>query len=105
MYSRVTQLEIDTVRIAIDEAVELFRREVVPALQQQEGYEGVLVLTTPEGRGTIISFWASEEAAEASGETGFYPETIARYVTLFRAPPGRERYAVAYSDVPALLRD
>jgi hypothetical protein len=40
VYSRVTQLEIDTVRVGADEAVELFRDEVAPLLREQEGYEG-----------------------------------------------------------------
>lgn len=99
MFSRVTQLEIDTVRISVGDAVELFRHEVLPGLREQEGYEGALVLATPEGKGLLLSFWETAEAAEATGDGGSYNETLAQYVMLFRSPPGRERYEVALSDL------
>ena len=102
MYSRVTLLEIDTMRVGVGEALELFKDEVLPALREQEGFEGIYVLATPDGQGMLMSLWATEEAADASGETGFYAETLARWVTLFRSPPGRERYEVLLAQAPAL---
>lgn len=99
MFSRVTLCEIDTLRTDVAAAVELFRAEVLPELREQPGYAGVLVLTTPEGRGMIMSLWATEEHA-ASG--AFYPAALERHMALFRSPPGRERYEVALIEVPAL---
>jgi hypothetical protein len=104
MYARVTQLEIDTMRATVSAAVALFEREVLPELQAQEGYRGVHVLVTPEGQATLVSFWETEEQADASARPGFYTETLARYVTLFAAPPGRDHYEVVLSDLPALDR-
>jgi heme-degrading monooxygenase HmoA len=100
MYSRVTLLEVDTVRTSTAEALELFTEDVLPALQEQDGYEGVLVLTTPEGKGMIVSFWESEEAAEAAA--AFARGAVERHMTLFRAPPGREQYEVAFADLPVV---
>ncbi len=100
MFARLTQLEIDTLRIDTDSAVQVFRSEVLPELRQQPGYAGVLVLATPEGLGAIVSFWDSAEHAEASGSTGFYAEVLERYVTIFRSPPGRGRYEVALAELP-----
>ena len=100
MYARVTLLEIDTLRVGMDAALAMYRDEVLPALRAQPGYEGVMVLTTPEGKGVLLSFWETAEAAEAGGTTGFYPEVLERYMTLFRSPPGRERYEVAFSELP-----
>ena len=40
MIARVTIAEIDPVRMSIDEAVELFRESVVPALHEQAGLRG-----------------------------------------------------------------
>jgi heme-degrading monooxygenase HmoA len=100
MYARVTQLEIDTMRASVEAAVARFELEVLPDLRAQDGYRGVNVLVTPEGQATLVSFWDTEEQADASGSTGFYAETLARYVTLFAAPPGRERYEVLVADVP-----
>lgn len=97
MYSRVTQLEIDTLRSGVDEAVAIFRERVAPLLREQDGYEGAYVLVTPEGKALLITFW---ETAEAAAATPFYGEQMAQYVTLFKSPPGRERYEVAYADAP-----
>lgn len=98
MYSRVTLLEVDTMRVTIDEAVELFRAVVLPRLRELEGFEGVYVLATPEGKGLLMSLWESEEAAQAS--TAFAAEELERYVTLFTSPPGREQYEVVVAETP-----
>ena len=104
MFARVTQLEIDTTRASVAGAVALFEREVLPELQAQDGYRGVYVLTTPEGQAALVSFWDTAAQADATARRGFYAETLERYVTLFAAPPGRERYEVVLADAPALDR-
>jgi hypothetical protein len=101
MYSRVTLLEIDTLRTAVDDAVERFRDEVLPFARELPGFEGVAVLVTPEGKGMIISFWESEQAVTASA--GFAAGAIEQFVTLYRAPPGREHYRVAFAELPEVL--
>lgn len=100
MYARVTLLEIDTIRMDMSDAVRMYKSEVMPELREQPGYDGALVLTTPEGKGLLVTFWASKEEAEAGGDTGFYPATLERYMTLFRSAPGRERYEVALAELP-----
>jgi heme-degrading monooxygenase HmoA len=102
MYARVTLLEIDTLRIDVSVAVDLFRETVLPRLRELDGYEGVYVLTTPEGRALLMTLWSSEEAAEAHAKTGFYAEQLEQFMTLFRSPPGRDRYEVTIVDTPAL---
>jgi heme-degrading monooxygenase HmoA len=104
MHARLTLLEIDTVRGTVAAAVDLFEREVLPELRAQPGYRGVFVLTTPEGKAALVSLWDTEEQADAGAPTGFYADTLERYVTLFAAPPGRERYEVLVADVPDLDR-
>jgi hypothetical protein len=101
VYSRVTLIEIDTIRVDMESAVELFEERVLPQLREQSGYEGVYVLTTPEGKALIMSLWETEE--DAAGDHGrFYDEQLEQYMTLFREAPGRERYQVALADAPAL---
>ena len=97
MYARVTLVEIDTLRIGVADAVATFDREVLPHLRGQAGYRGALVLATPEGRGIILTLWDTE--GDASPGAG-YAETLERYMTIFRAPPGREGYEVALADLP-----
>lgn len=98
MYARSTLLEIDTVRISLDDAVALFAAETLPALRNQAGYRGILVLSTEEGKGVLVTLWDSEAAAE--GETEFYEAEVAKYLTLFASPPGREAYRVELVDGP-----
>jgi len=104
MIARVTLAEIDAVRMSVDQAVTLFRESVVPALREQEGYEGVYVLLSDEGKVLALTFWDSEEAAEAgiAGGRSFYAEQIEKFVTLYRSPPGREEYNVVLADAPAV---
>ena len=89
MYARVTQLEIDPVRIDVHRAVELYRQEVVPALVEQDGFAGVIAMATPEGKGVVVTFWNTEEQADASQEGGFYADVLSRFVTFFRASHSR----------------
>jgi hypothetical protein len=100
MFSRVTQLEIDTLRIDIDDAIAMYRDDVVPLLEEQPGYKGAYVFANDGGSAVLITFWDSEEAA---AENVFYSATLARYLTLFRAPPGRESYEVKFADAPSVL--
>jgi heme-degrading monooxygenase HmoA len=101
MVARVTLAEVDTVRVPLDEAIELYERSVIPALHEQEGYEGVYVLATPEGKALVLSFWEDEEAAAAGVASGFYAEQLEKFVTFFRTPPGREIYDVVVAEAPA----
>ncbi|HEX2505228.1 MAG TPA: hypothetical protein VHK22_03380 [Gaiellaceae bacterium] len=98
MYSRVTLLEIDTMRINVGDAVELFEAEVLPRMRDEKGFEGVLALATPEGKGMLVSFWDTQEQAEDA--SGFATGELERFVALFRAPPGRECYQVVHRELP-----
>lgn len=102
MVARVTLAEFDTVRMSTDAAVELYRESVVPELQRQPGYSGVYVLANPQGKLLTMTFWESDEAAEAGIASGYYAAQVEKFVTYFRAPPGRETYDVAIAEVPAL---
>lgn len=103
MVARVTLAELDVVRMRRENAIELFKESVVPALREQDGYQGVYVLLSPEGKVLAITFWESEEAAEAgiAGGRSFYAQQIEKFVTLYRSPPGREHYEVVVADAPA----
>jgi hypothetical protein len=99
MFARVTLLEIDTTRMDVDDAIELFRERVLPELREEPGFEGVYVLTTPEGRALLMTLWATSHAAEPNG---LYTRRLADFALLFRAPPGREQYQVSLAEAAAL---
>jgi hypothetical protein len=100
MYSRVTLLEIDTLRTTVEDAVELFEERVLPLLREQGGYEGVVVLANPDGQAMLVSVWETEDAAAASA--GFATGLLDEFVTLFRSPPGREQYEVRFAEMPGV---
>jgi heme-degrading monooxygenase HmoA len=100
VYARTTLLEIDTLRVPLDEALHQFEAAVLPQLQEQPGFRGLYALTTPAGRAMLITFWDTVEEADAGTDTGWYPETLAEYTTLFRSPPGRETYEVRVAVPP-----
>src|ERR1700693_3328750 len=105
MYARLTLLKIDTVRTSMAVALDGFEREIAPRLRAQPGYQGVFVLTTPDGKGALLSLWDTEaQAAVEADEQPFYAEALGRFATLSRSPPGRERYEVAYADQPVRAR-
>ena len=100
MYSRVTLLEIDTLRTTIPAAVELFEEQVLPGLREQGGYEGVVVLANEDGKAMLVSVWEDEHAAAASA--GFATGALEEFVTMFRSPPGREGYDVVLAEMPGV---
>jgi heme-degrading monooxygenase HmoA len=103
MFARVTLFEIDTLRISLDAAQEQFERSIVPAARQRKGYRGIYVMCTPEGKGLIMSLWDSKEAAQAGVESGYYDEQVAKFVTVYRTPPGREHYEVVLADITGAI--
>jgi hypothetical protein len=95
VYARTTLLEIDTLRLDIDEALAQFEASVLPRLSEQAGFQGLYALTTPDGRAMLISFWDTPAQADANGDAGsWYPDVLAEFTTMFRSPPGREHYEV-----------
>jgi hypothetical protein len=72
MFARVTQFEIDTLRISLDEALQRFQEMILPEVRKVPGYRGVFVMRTPEGKGVVVSLWATAEAAQTGVESGYY---------------------------------
>ena len=105
MYARVTLLEFDAVRFDVTETLERFTELVLPELRAQPGYEGVHVLANDDANGLVITFWASQEDADAAVASGFWSAQVGQFVTLFAAPPGREGYDVVFSEAPVLTPD
>src|SRR5919201_690899 len=105
MVARATVAEIDAVRMSVGQAVELFEESVVPALREQEGYEGAYVLLSDEGKALVLTFWETGEAAEAglAGVRSFYDLQVEKFVTIFRSPPGRELFGIPVGTLAVLL--
>src|SRR5689334_10571438 len=103
VYARQTLLEIDTLRVSVDDALAQFEHDVVPRLKEQPGFDGVYAMTTPDGKAMVLTFWETEAQADSNGGTGWYTAVLAEFTTIFRSPPGRERYEVRVAVPPAVL--
>jgi heme-degrading monooxygenase HmoA len=102
MVARVTVAEIDSVRQDPRHAIERFESALVPALQEQDGYEGCYVLLSDQGKVLVVTFWSSEETARATRESGFYQSQVDKLAdfVVYRSDPGREAYEVVVHDTP-----
>jgi|SRR5215207_30570 len=67
MYARISTLEGSPVHI--DEGLREVRENVLPQLQQQDGFKGMAALADRQtGKVLGVTFWESEEALRASEE-------------------------------------
>ena len=104
MVARVTLFEMDLTNVAVEQALDRYKALVLPDLRVQAGYEGVYVLLNPQGKGLLMTLWDTEEAADAGIKSGYYERQVAKLITLFKEPPGREHYEVMYSELPQRLK-
>jgi hypothetical protein len=102
VYARTTLLEIDTMRVSVNDALATFESTVMPRLREQPGFLGVYAMSTPEGRAMLISFWETAEEADAGAESGWYSDVLQEFVTMFRSSPGREHYEVRIAVPPVM---
>lgn len=102
MVVRATEAEIDVVRKSPDDAIAMFEDSVLPALREQDGYEGCYVLLSEEGKMLVLSFWESRQAARETRQSGFYEQQVAKFtdLVLYRQQPGREMYDVVVAEAP-----
>lgn len=78
------------------EAVRTYVGSVIPALREERGFRGVLVLTDPEtDEGHIIGLWETKDDAEALESSGKYREHVAKLSGVFAEPPVRKVYEVS----------
>ena len=67
MHARVTTLEAPSDKI--DDATRHVREQVLPQLQQMDGFKGFVVLSDRQsGKVRAVAFWESEEALRATEE-------------------------------------
>lgn len=105
MQARVTLFEIDTLRINLADALELFKERVLPRLRAQPGCEGVMAMRTPEGKGMLLSFWSSAESADEGLRSGFYDEQVAEFTMFLRQPPDRQHYEVVLQELGPAFKE
>jgi heme-degrading monooxygenase HmoA len=99
MHARVTTMEGTSERL--DDGLRQIREDVVPQLQQQDGFKGFVVFDNRQS-GKLIGFslWESEQAMQASEDVGDRTRTESAGV-MDDTITGVERYEVALFEVPS----
>ena len=87
MFARVTTTQFSPYRM--DEAIHLVRERVLPAVQQETGFKGYLMLVDRStGKGITITLWEEEADREVTGpSSSYYREAIGHVVPLLEAAP------------------
>ena len=92
MHARIVTVRVQAGKL--DEAVRIARDSVLPAAQQQPGFQGGFVLTDAVTNRLVgITLWESEAALVAS-ETGYFDNHLAKATRLFDEPSLVGRYEV-----------
>jgi heme-degrading monooxygenase HmoA len=99
VYARISTLEGPPEHI--DEELRQVRENILPQIQQQEGFKGMVALADRQTGKTLgITFWESEEALEASEEAaGRLRQDSAEAMSDTIAAV--ERYEVGLFEVPS----
>ena len=94
MFARITIVQMKEDKV--DEAINIYKDNVVPVSKTQKGYKGSYLLTDRDtGKGMSITIWDTEEDAVANEQSGYYQEQVSRFKDVFKAPPVREGYEVS----------
>jgi heme-degrading monooxygenase HmoA len=94
MYARVITVQIQPSKV--DEAIRIYQDSVVPAAKQQKGFKSIWLLTDRKsGKGISFGLWDTEADMIASESSGYLSEQLAKFGSLFTAPPITERFEVS----------
>jgi heme-degrading monooxygenase HmoA len=97
MIARVTTFQFKSDRM--DEALDIFKKSIVPAAKSQKGYKGLnFFMNRKIGSAVAIAFWETEEDAIANEQSHYYQEQLVKLMHLYAKPPTRERYEVVFQD-------
>lgn len=92
MYARniTTQASPDR----LDEVIQLWRESVGQSAKQQKGFKkAYLLVDRSTGKSRVVGLWETEADLQASAE--WNQEQVAKFASLFTAPPIVEQYEVA----------
>lgn len=88
---------------AIDEVKRIFREEIVPAAQSQQGNKGVLLLEPVDKADDFVSVfrWRAKADADAYQSTDLYKNTSDKLAHLFSEEPVLRSYEAEDAPVQA----
>ena len=104
MQARVTLFEIDTLRISLADALEVFKERVLPRLREQPDAKASWPLRRRKAKACCSPSGTSAEAADEAVNSGFYDEQVGEFTMFLRQPAGREHYEVVFQEMNSAFR-
>ncbi len=100
MFARVSTIQAGTDRI--DEGIGTIRNEIIPAVRQLSGFQGVISLVDRgSGKGITLTLWETEEDLRASEQQADQLRSQAAQSLGATQPAQVDRYEVALYEVEA----
>ncbi len=94
MYARVILGIIQSDKT--DQAVEIFKNNIVPAAKEQKGFKGANLYTDNQtGKFISITLWETEDDIVSGDSSGYLQEQLGKVAVLFASPPKVEKYTVS----------
>jgi quinol monooxygenase YgiN len=94
MYARIITAQVQ--HNQLDQARRLYREALLPAAQQQFGFDGGwLLLDRNTGKSLMILLWASEAALKGGEASPGFKQPLAKLAACFIGTPLREAYEVS----------
>jgi heme-degrading monooxygenase HmoA len=79
----------------LNEAVQVYRDEVLPVARQQRGFKAAYLLVDEEsGKYQSITLWDTESAMREGTETGYLRSQLAKIAATFDGPATVDYYKV-----------
>lgn len=93
MHVRITTLGVSPENIPRVET--LMRQSVLPAAQRQDGFQAMIVSSSPKDRKmVVITLWETEEHMLRSRESEYFQEQLSRVIALLDVPPETDHMQV-----------
>jgi heme-degrading monooxygenase HmoA len=94
MYARVLVAQVQPDKS--EELIQTVRDSVLPAVEQEVGFKGLLLLNNTEtGEGISITLWDTPVDLKASETSGYLQEQLAKVAPFLVKPPAQGVYEVS----------
>jgi heme-degrading monooxygenase HmoA len=94
MYARVTTARYQNAE-AIDEGTRIYHDAIFPSPHHHKGFKDIIALVDRStGKAMMITFWETEDDAQADTTSGFVREQVAKFTHLLSGAPISEVFEV-----------
>ena len=93
MYARITFVQVRPEDV--ENATRLFDESVVPAVRDEKGFQGAVLLVRDNGEAMAVDFAQTLEDLQANERDGIYQAQVAKFRDRLVGHPRREIFRVA----------